>query len=56
MQLAKTSEDWLKENGKYIPYPATWLKGCRWEDEVLNEGSANSESPIEAYKKREGLI
>lgn len=28
------SQDWLKENGKYVPYPATWLNGHRWEDEV----------------------
>lgn len=29
----KQSKDWLKEEGKYIPYPATWLSGRRWEDE-----------------------
>lgn len=28
------SQDWLKENGKYVPHPATWLNGHRWEDEV----------------------
>lgn len=32
MESAKT-KDWLKENGKYIPYPATYLNGKRWEDE-----------------------
>ncbi len=29
----KKSEDWQKENGRFIPYPATWLNGHRWEDE-----------------------
>ena len=29
----KQSEDWLKEDGRFIPYPATWLNGRRWEDE-----------------------
>ena len=29
---AKTA-DWLKEKGKYIPYPATYLNQRRWEDE-----------------------
>lgn len=24
--------DWTKEGGKYIPYPASWLNGRRWED------------------------
>lgn len=28
----KLSEDWTKENGKYIPNPATWLNGERWND------------------------
>ncbi len=33
LKRAKTTEDWLKDNGKYIPHPATWLNGKRWEDE-----------------------
>jgi hypothetical protein len=33
VQRAKTSEDWLRERGKYIPYPATWLNRKQWEDE-----------------------
>ncbi|KKL50024.1 hypothetical protein LCGC14_2309650, partial [marine sediment metagenome] len=31
---AKTkTEDWLKGDGQFIPYPATYLNGRRWEDE-----------------------
>ncbi|MGX5660012.1 replication protein [Castellaniella ginsengisoli] len=30
---AKTSEDWTKSDGQFIPYPATWLNQRRWEDE-----------------------
>lgn len=26
------SEDWLKDGGKFIPYPATWLNDGRWMD------------------------
>jgi uncharacterized protein YdaU (DUF1376 family) len=33
IERAKTSEDWLKEKGKYIPYPATWLNAEGWNDE-----------------------
>jgi len=29
------SDSWRAENGKYIPHPATWLNGHRWEDQVL---------------------
>jgi hypothetical protein len=28
------SVKWLEEGGRFIPYPATWLNGKRWEDEV----------------------
>ena len=39
IEVAKKSEGWLKEDGKYIPYPATWLNGKRWEDEIIITGS-----------------
>lgn len=28
------SAQWQRDNGQYIPYPATWLNQGRWEDEV----------------------
>ncbi len=28
----RASRDWTKEAGKYIPFPATWLRGRRWDD------------------------
>lgn len=24
---------WMRDGGRYIPYPATWLRGERWADE-----------------------
>ena len=33
----KRSRDWQKDGGQFIPHPATWLNGRRWEDE---EGTA----------------
>lgn len=41
MESAKT-KDWLKENGKYIPYPATYLNGKRWEDERNESNGQNT--------------
>ena len=32
----KSSEQWVKDNGQYIPHPATWLNGRGWEDEINN--------------------
>jgi phage replication O-like protein O len=34
LERQKQSEDWKRDKGKYIPYPATWLNGRRWEDEI----------------------
>lgn len=30
--VAKASEQWLKDGGTFIPYPATYLRGERWDD------------------------
>lgn len=30
---AKRDPQWTKNNGDYIPLPASWLNGKRWEDE-----------------------
>lgn len=38
LQRARASEQWQKDGGKYIPYPATWLNGRRWEDEIQSPG------------------
>jgi len=37
LEKQKVSKDWLKDNGKFIPYPATWLNDRRWEDELPEE-------------------
>ncbi|MCH5192255.1 MAG: phage replisome organizer N-terminal domain-containing protein [Oscillospiraceae bacterium] len=33
----RKSKEWQKDNGQFIPYPATWLNGRRWEDEEHTE-------------------
>jgi len=34
IEKQKQGEEWQKDTGKFIPYPATWLNGRRWEDEL----------------------
>jgi hypothetical protein len=34
VQVAKLTEQWKKDGGKYIPHPSTWLNEGRWDDEV----------------------
>jgi hypothetical protein len=36
----RKSPDWLKEDGRYIPHPSTWLNQGRWEDELLVQPQA----------------
>jgi hypothetical protein len=36
VNILKKTSDWKKENGKYIPYPSTWLNAKGWEDEITN--------------------
>lgn len=30
----RMTPEWLKDGGQFIPHPATWLRGRRWDDEV----------------------
>lgn len=34
----KTSDQWVKEGGAFIPHPSTWLNDKRWLDETSNAG------------------
>lgn len=66
----KTSPQWRKQNGDFIPHPTTWLNQGRWDDEVasVNEVSERrkastaetrirtTESDEEIAKGREVLL
>ena len=34
IEVQKQSDQWKRDNGQYIPNPATWLNQTRWEDSV----------------------
>lgn len=38
LEKHKTWTEWTKENGRYIPYPATWLRAMGWENETEMTG------------------
>jgi hypothetical protein len=51
---AKASRDWQKENGQYIPNPATWINQMRWEDgETVSATPA--EFDMQAFLRSKGL-
>lgn len=41
IQTAKNSDDWRKENGQFIPYPASWLNAKGWEDDYDQKKSSS---------------
>ena len=41
----KRSDQWQRDNGQYIPYPATWLNQERWNDEPTKSQSSNKTKP-----------
>lgn len=47
-QQAK-SEEWTKDGGQFIPYPSTWLRRRRWEDEPTTPAVAESGDGVHSY-------
>lgn len=46
------SEQWQSDGGKYIPHPATWLNGKRWEDELPQvKNNGHKPEPVKQYKE-----
>jgi hypothetical protein len=35
IERQRREADWLRESGRFIPYPATWLRAHRWLDEPV---------------------
>ena len=53
----RMSDSWTKNNGQYIPNPATWLNGRRWEDEkpaalAVKKGFSLEAHVREQYEKQ----
>lgn len=46
IESQKKTAKWQDQDGKFIPYPATWLNGLRWLDEISPHNSARTPLPI----------
>lgn len=42
LKIAKRSEQWMKDWGRYIPMPSTFLNQSQWEDYIAEESSVLS--------------
>jgi len=52
IERRRKSEDWTKAGGQFVPLPATWLNGKRWEDAAVfaSNGSTNTSKYAGAAK------
>ena len=47
-QQAK-SDEWTKDGGQFVPYPSTWLRRRRWEDEPTTPIVTESGGGVHSY-------
>lgn len=55
LETAKKDPNWQKENHRYVPYPASWLRAKGWEDEP-DANSGDSESHTDGKKGWGGYL
>ena len=53
IEKQKQSAQWTKDGGQFIPHPATWLNGCRWEDEMPKNTPRWANDASHGYTQRE---
>ena len=45
VEYQRSTEQWQKDNGRFIPNPATWLNQGRWEDEGVTMPERAPDTP-----------
>lgn len=50
------SEEWNKENGRYIPNPARWLADRRWQDDEIPAPKNSTQNALDDIIDSEGGI
>ena len=54
IEAQKQSEQWRRDGGQFIPYPATWLNQERWADEVQSaDGMDNLRNLYAEFEEEE---
>lgn len=51
LEKQKQSDEWQRENGRFIPMPSTWLNDKRWEDEIYPQSSEFSAYDLDLFEK-----
>ena len=53
IEKQKQSAQWQENGGQYIPHPATWLNGHRWEDETYTAIKPKIVTPAQDFEQRD---
>jgi hypothetical protein len=57
IEAQKSSPQWLKDGGQFIPYPATWLNDGEWDNEVaIGLVDAGATAASRAYEETQRLL
>ena len=52
----KATEQWTKDNGRFIPHPSNWLRDRRWEDQVSEPDGPASLTRAASYDEARKLL
>lgn len=53
--VQRASDQWSKDGGKFIPHPASWLNGRRWEDETPKANGSTGDPYMDSMFARAGV-
>ena len=53
IEKQRQSAQWQENGGKFIPYPASWLNGKRWQDEVKPASVQQKTVVAQQYEQRD---
>lgn len=51
VEAQKRTEQWTRDGGQFIPFPATWINQGRWQDAVGDNGAP----PVEWHETQAGV-
>jgi hypothetical protein len=53
LKAHRSTEQWQRDGGQFIPHPATWLRHGRWDDEPEKNNASHAPKPIPKLTEEE---